>query len=161
MISFSKKTVKKSVIVSLVLFAIYSLAFFIFAGIEYYQTYNQKIELIKELEEKKVETNLIKDNIEKISMKSKIVKSKYLDSKQLENKLKTVFKNYSLADYSLSLVDTKMMCIDRTMLIVNLEASSKEGLQAGVKILEYLGDVTRKDGFDTLYFVDYLQKARN
>ncbi|MDX4036568.1 hypothetical protein, partial [Aliarcobacter skirrowii] len=63
-------------------------------------------------------------------------------------------------DYNLSLIDTKQMCIDRYMLIVDLESTTELGKIAGKKILEYLGEVKQRDEFENIYFVDYIQKPR-
>ncbi|OCL85466.1 hypothetical protein AAX26_01892 [Aliarcobacter thereius] len=160
MISFSRKKVKNITKISIIVLAIYSSIFFLYSGFEYYQTMQEKNELLKELDIKKLQTEQIKDNIKDIDNKKTKLKARFLNKEELDKKLKSVFKNYSLADYRLSLVDSKMICVDRFMLIVNLDASSKEGIQAGERILGYLGKVQRKKGFDTLYFVDYIQKAR-
>ncbi|OCL81755.1 hypothetical protein [Arcobacter porcinus] len=160
MISFSRKKVKKITKVSLIVLIFYSFIFLSYSAYEYYQSMQEKNELLKELDIRKIQTDQIKDKIKDIDNKKVELKARFLNKEELDKKLKSVFKNYSLADYTLSLVDSKMLCVDRFMLIVNLDASSKEGIQAGERILGYLGKVQRKKGFDTLYFVDYIQKAR-
>ncbi|MDX4060649.1 hypothetical protein Q6A89_09005 [Aliarcobacter skirrowii] len=160
MISLSKKRIIKISKLSIILFLVYILFFFLISGFEYYKMYNEKVSLIKELDEKREVTNRIKDNIQNIKDKTNLVKSSYASKEEIDNKLKSIFNNFSLVDYNLSLIDTKQMCIDRYMLIVDLESTTELGKIAGKKILEYLGEVKQRDEFENIYFVDYIQKPR-
>lgn len=160
MISLSKKRIIKTSKLSIILFLVYILFFFLISGFEYYKMYNEKVSLTKELDEKREVTNRIKDNIQNIKDKTNLVKSSYASKEEIDNKLKSIFNNFSLVDYNLSLIDTKQMCIDRYMLIVDLESTTELGKIAGKKILEYLGEVKQRDEFENIYFVDYIQKPR-
>ncbi|MDX4050708.1 hypothetical protein Q6A91_09225 [Aliarcobacter skirrowii] len=160
MISLSKKRIIKISKLSIILFLVYILFFFLISGFEYYKMYNEKVSLTKELDEKREVTNRIKDNIQNIKDKTNLVKSSYASKEEIDNKLKSIFNNFSLVDYNLSLIDTKQMCIDRYMLIVDLESTTELGKIAGKKILEYLGEVKQRDEFENIYFVDYIQKPR-
>lgn len=160
MISLSKKRIIKISKLSIILFLVYILFFFLISGFEYYKMYNEKVSLTKELDKKREVTNRIKDNIQNIKDKTNLVKSSYASKEEIDNKLKSIFNNFSLVDYNLSLIDTKQMCIDRYMLIVDLESTTELGKIAGKKILEYLGEVKQRDEFENIYFVDYIQKPR-
>ncbi|AXX84723.1 hypothetical protein [Aliarcobacter skirrowii] len=160
MISLSKKRIIKISKLSIILFLVYILFFFLISGFEYYKMYNEKVSLTKELDEKREVTNRIKDNIQNIKDKTNLVKSSYASKEEIDNKLKSIFNNFSLVDYNLSLIDTKQMCIDRYILIVDLESTTELGKIAGKKILEYLGEVKQRDEFENIYFVDYIQKPR-
>ncbi|WP_199919680.1 hypothetical protein [Aliarcobacter skirrowii] len=142
------------------MFLVYILFFFLISGFEYYKMYNEKVSLTKELDEKREVTNRIKDNIQNIKDKTNLVKSSYASKEEIDKKLKSIFNNFSLVDYNLSLIDTKQMCIDRYILIVDLESTTELGKIAGKKILEYLGEVKQRDEFENIYFVDYIQKPR-
>lgn len=160
MISLSKKRIIKISKLSIILFLVYILFFFLISGFEYYKMYNEKVSLTKELDKKREVTNRIKDNIQNIKDKTNLVKSSYASKEEIDNKLKSIFNNFSLVDYNLSLIDTKQMCIDRYILIVDLESTTELGKIAGKKILEYLGEVKQRDEFENIYFVDYIQKPR-
>lgn len=160
MISLSKKRIIKISKLSIILFLVYILFFFLISGFEYYKMYNEKVSLTKELDEKREVTNRIKDNIQNIKDKTNLVKSSYASKEEIDNKLKSIFNNFSLVDYNLSLIDTKQMCIDRYILIVDLESTTELGKIAGKRILEYLGEVKQRDEFENIYFVDYIQKPR-
>jgi len=160
MISLSKKRIIKISKLSIILFLVYILFFFLISGFEYYKMYNEKVSLIKELDEKREVTNRIKDNIQNIKDKTNLVKSSYASKEEIDKKSKSIFNNFSLVDYNLSLIDTKQMCIDRYILIVDLESTTELGKIAGKKILEYLGEVKQRDEFENIYFVDYIQKPR-
>ena len=160
MISLSKKRIIKISKLSIILFLVYIVFFFLISGFEYYKMYNEKVSLTKELDEKREVTNRIKDNIQNIKDKTNLVKSSYASKEEIDNKLKSIFNNFSLVDYNLSLIDTKQMCIDRYILIVDLESTTELGKIAGKKILEYLGEVKQRDEFENIYFVDYIQKPR-
>lgn len=160
MISLSKKRIIKISKLSTILFLVYILFFFLISGFEYYKMYNEKVSLTKELDEKREVTNRIKDNIQNIKDKTNLVKSSYASKEEIDKKLKSIFNNFSLVDYNLSLIDTKQMCIDRYILIVDLESTTELGKIAGKKILEYLGEVKQRDEFENIYFVDYIQKPR-
>ncbi|AZL53826.1 hypothetical protein [Aliarcobacter skirrowii] len=160
MISLSKKRIIKISKLSIILFLVYILFFFLISGFEYYKMYNEKVSLTKELDEKREVTNRIKDNIQNIKDKTNLVKSSYASKEEIDKKLKSIFNNFSLVDYNLSLIDTKQMCIDRYILIVDLESTTELGKIAGKKILEYLGEVKQRDEFENIYFVDYIQKPR-
>lgn len=160
MISLSKKRIIKISKLSIILFLVYILFFFLISGFEYYKMYNEKVSLTKELDEKREVTNRIKDNIQNIKDKTNLVKSSYASKEEIDKKLKSIFNNFSLVDYNLSLIDTKQMCIDRYILIVDLESTTELGKIAGKRILEYLGEVKQRDEFENIYFVDYIQKPR-
>lgn len=161
MISISSKNVSLITKVGLLVLAVYVVGFFIVKGANYYKTSYQKEVYIKELREKKAEIKDIKEKIQKVKEKTQQVKNSYITQDELAIKVTDVFERFSLLDYDLKYLNSKQMCVDRHILIVQLVAQSDKGLKAGEGILSYLGEVKKSDNNDTIYFVDYISKAKD
>jgi hypothetical protein len=52
------------------------------------------------------------------------------------------------------------MCVDRFILVTQLTSQSEKGIIAGEGILSYIGKVQKSDKNSSIYFVDYVSKAK-
>ena len=66
----------------------------------------------------------------------------------------------SVLDYEIKYLDSKKMCLDRYLIVTQVSAQSERGLQAAEGILSYIGDIKKSEKNDSIYFVDYISKAR-
>ena len=160
MISISNKNVSLITKIGFVVLVLYIIGFISYKAAAYYQTSYKKELLTKELQEKRNETSSLKRKVVKTKKKIEKTKTKYITKDELEIKIKDIFKRYSVLDYDLKYLDSKMMCIDRFVLVTQLVANSEKGLKAGEGILSYIGDVKISDSNETIYFVDYVTKAK-
>ena len=148
-LSFINKTV-------FILVAIYSLIFISYTLVEYYRIYNKKNSISQELQTKKNETKVLKNKVSLVKKKIKDVKKQYLTEKELESKVKGIFQRMSIFDYQINYLGAKKMCIDRYLLITEVDAQSEEGLTAAKGILSYLGNIKKSEDYESVYFVDYM-----
>ena len=151
--SFINKTI-------FILLAIYSLFFIINEFFDYYNVYNKKELLYKELDVEKNKTELIKEKALSFKKKIEDVKKQYITEEELESKVKGIFERMSILDYQINYLGAKKMCIDRYLLITEVQSQSEEGLKAAEGILLYIGDIKKSDDYNSVYFVDYIAKPK-
>lgn len=160
MISLSNKlilNISKIVISTLV---IYSALYITFRAMNYYKSYYEKEKLTNELQVKREETNSLKTKVNEAKKRIQNLEKSYITKEELEPKVKEIFKRMSLVDYQLNYIDAKKMCIDRYIIVVRIHTESENGLKAAEGILSYLGEIKKSDKDDSLYFVNYISKAK-
>lgn len=160
MISISNKKLSK---ISKVVFAVlisYSLLFIFYRAIEYYKVYFEKQELTMQLQIKKNETENLKKGIELEKKRKESLEQSYMTKEEIDNKVKDIFSRMSIFDYELNYLDSKKMCIDRYVLVVNVNTQSENGKKAAEGILSYIGEVKKSDKEESIYYVDYLTKPK-
>lgn len=160
MISLSNKViinVSKIVITTLV---IYSILYISFKAMNYYKSYYEKEKLTSELQVKREETTSLKAKVNEAKKRIENLEKSYISKQELESKVKEIFKRMSLADYQLNYLDSKKMCIDRYIIITRVHTQSENGLKAAEGILSYLGEIKKSDKDESLYFVNYISKAK-
>jgi uncharacterized FlaG/YvyC family protein len=160
MISISKKTVSTITKIGLFVFVIYIIGYVFFKTASYYKIYYEKEQLTKELQMKKNETNSLKRQLENTKKRIENTQKQYISKEELDTKIKDIFKRMSILDYNLKFIDSKKMCVDRYVLITQVTAESDKGLIAGEGILSYIGEVKKSDKNPSIYFVDYVTKAK-
>ena len=160
MISVSNKTVSRITKFGLLALLIYSLGFVFYKMGTYYKIYYEKAELTKELQMKRNETNSLKRQITSTKKKIETVSKSYITKEELDLKIKDIFQRMSVLDYTLKILDSKKMCVDRFILVTQLTSQSEKGIIAGEGILSYIGKVQKSDKNSSIYFVDYVSKAK-
>lgn len=161
MISISNKNTSLVVKIGLVVLVLYILGFVGYKAMSYYQISYQKDLLTKELNEKRNEKNNIKKKIELTKKRMKDIEKKYITKDELALKINDIFKRMSIFDYNLKYLDAQKMCVDRYILITQLTSNTKNGIKAGEGILSYIGEIKKSDKNETIYFVDYITKAKD
>lgn len=160
MISLSRKKVSIIAKLSLLILIIYSLGFISYRAITFYKIYFEKQTLTEQLQIKKNETNSLKRQVELSKKKIEDTQKKYITKEELELKVKDIFSRMSILDYNLKYIDSKKMCLDRYIIISQVSAQSENGLKAAEGILAYIGSVKKSEQNSTIYFVDYITKAK-
>lgn len=160
MISLSSKTVSKITKIGLAVVFVYSAGFLFYKTVNYYQTYQKKEEILKELQMRKNETNSLKRKIELNKNRIETLKKQYITKDELDVKIRDIFKRMSVLDYNLKFLDSKKMCIDRYIIVTQLTAQSEKGIKAGEGILSYIGKMKKSDKTPSIYFVDYTTKQK-
>ena len=156
MISISTKKISFINKIVFILVAIYSLIFISYRLVEYYNRHNKVDILSQELKINKEKTKELKNKISLIKKRIKDVKKQYTTEKELESKVKGIFQRMSVLDYQINYLGAKKMCIDRYLLITEVDAQSEEGLTAAKGILSYIGNIKKSEDYDSVYFVDYI-----
>jgi len=160
MISLSNKlilNISKIVISTLV---IYSALYITFRAMNYYKSYYEKEKLTNELQVKREETITLKTKVNEAKKRIQNLEKSYITKEELEPKVKEIFKRMSLVDYQLNYIDVKKMCIDRYIIVARIHTESENGLKAAEGILSYLGEIKKSDKDESLYFVNYISKAK-
>lgn len=160
MISLSRKKVSIIAKLSLIILIIYSLGFIAYRAITFYKIYFEKQTLTEQLQIKKNETSSLKRQVELSKKKIEDTQKKYITKEDLELKVKDIFSRMSILDYNLKYIDSKKMCLDRYIIISQVSAQSENGLKAAEGILAYIGSVKKSEQNNTIYFVDYITKAK-
>lgn len=160
MISISNKTVSYISRVGLTILAVYTLGFFAYKTIIYYKIAFEKEQLEIVLQEKRVETNSLKSRVNTSKNKIETVEKQYISKEELETKVKEIFERMSVLDYEIKYLDSKKMCLDRYLIVTQVSVQSEKGLQAAEGILSYIGDIKKSEKNESIYFVDYISKAR-
>jgi len=161
MISINRKRFNLIIKVGFVIFIAYIIGFFFFKLASFFKIAYEKDQLTNELQIKKQETLSLKRKIVNIKDDMKEVESRYIKKDELDSKIKDVYKRMSVLDYNLKFLDSKKMCIDNYIIITQLTARSKKGLNAGEGILSYLGQMKKSDKNNTIYFVNYISKPKD
>lgn len=156
MISISNKTVSYISKIGLSILGVYVIGFLAYKTIIYYKIANEKEQLEIVLQEKRNETNNLKNNVELSKKKIETLEKQYITKEELEIKVKDIFSRMSVLDYELKYLDSKKMCIDRYIIVVDLSAQSEGGLRAAQGILEYIGEIKKHETNDSIYFVNYI-----
>lgn len=160
MISLSRKKVSIIAKLSFLILIIYSLVFMSYRAITFYKIYFEKQTLTEQLQIKKNETNSLKRQVELSKKKIEDTQKKYITKEELALKVKDIFSRMSILDYNLKYIDSKKMCLDRYIIISQVSAQSENGLKAAEGILAYIGSVKKSEQNNTIYFVDYITKAK-
>lgn len=160
MISISKKTIKKLTKIGLVALLGYTAYFTLAKASRHYKNYNEKNDLMQKITIKKNKINALKKQKTELEENKKRLKAQYITKAQLAKKVKDIFKRMSLLDYNLKYIDSKQLCLDRYIIVAQLVAQSANGKKAGEGILSYLGETKKSKKNDTIYFVDYITKAK-
>lgn len=160
MISIANKTVAYISKVGLTILAGYTILFLAYKTIIYYKIAIEKEQLELVLQEKRLETNNLKSKVEASKNKTEAVEKQYISKEELETRVKDIFERMSILDYEIKYLDSKKMCIDRYLIVTQISAQSEKGLQAAEGILSYIGNVKKSEKNDSIYFVDYISKAR-
>lgn len=160
MISISNKTVSYISRVGLLILAVYTIIFLAYKTIIYYKIKIEKEQLEIVLQEKRVETNSLKSSVDTSKNKIETVEKQYISKEELETKVKDIFERMSVLDYEIKYLDSKKMCLDRYLIVTQVSAQSEKGLQAAEGILSYIGDIKKSEKNESIYFVDYISKAR-
>ena len=161
MISLSRKKVSIIAKLSLIILIIYSLGFIAYRAITFYKIYFEKQTLTEQLQIKRNETSSLKKQVENSKKQILDVEAKFITKEELEPKIKDIFQRMSVFDYNLKYIDAQKMCLDRYIIVSQVSAKSETGLKAAQGILEYIGKVKKSEKNDTIYFVDYVTKAKN
>lgn len=160
MISISNKRLSKVSKLILVVIIGYSSVFMLYRAITYYKIYFEKEELLAQIQIKKNETDSFKRGIDLVKKKKIDLEKSYMTKEEIDTKIKDIFSRMSIFDYELNFLDSKKMCIDRYVLVVNVNAQSDNGKKAAEGILSYIGELKQSDKDATIYYVDYLSKPR-
>lgn len=160
MISIANKTVSYISKVGLTILVGYTILFLAYKTIIYYKIAIEKEQLEIVLQEKRVETNNLKSKVETSKNKIETVEKQYITKEELETRVKDIFERMSILDYEIKYLDSKKMCLDRYLIVTQVSAESEKGLQAAEGILSYIGNVKKSEINDSIYFVDYVSKAR-
>ena len=160
MISISNKTVSYISKIGLSILGVYVIGFLAYKTIIYYKIANEKEQLEIVLQEKRNETNNLKSNVELSKKKIETLEKQYITKEELEIKVKDIFSRMSVLDYELKYLDSKKMCIDRYIIVVDLSAQSEGGLRAAQGILEYIGEIKKHETNDSIYFVNYISTPK-
>ena len=160
MISISNKTVSYISKIGLSILGVYVIGFLAYKTIIYYKIANEKEKLEIVLQEKRNETNNLKSNVELSKKKIETLEKQYITKEELEIKVKDIFSRMSVLDYELKYLDSKKMCIDRYIIVVDLSAQSEGGLRAAQGILEYIGEIKKHETNDSIYFVNYISTPK-
>ena len=160
MISISNKTVSYISKIGLSILGVYVIGFLAYKTIIYYKIANEKEKLEIVLQEKRNETNNLKNNVELSKKKIETLEKQYITKEELEIKVKDIFLSMSVLDYELKYLDSKKMCIDRYIIVVDLSAQSEGGLRAAQGILEYIGEIKKHETNDSIYFVNYISTPK-
>lgn len=160
MISISNKTVSYISKIGLSILGVYVIGFLAYKTIIYYKIANEKEKLEIVLQEKRNETNNLKSNVELSKKKIETLEKQYITKEELEIKVKDIFSRMSVLDYELKYLDSKKMCIDRHIIVVDLSAQSEGGLRAAQGILEYIGEIKKHETNDSIYFVNYISTPK-
>jgi hypothetical protein len=160
MISISNKTVSYISKIGLSILGVYVIGFLAYKTIIYYKIANEKEQLEIVLQEKRNETNNLKNNVELSKKKIETLEKQYITKEELEIKVKDIFSRMSVLDYELKYLDSKKMCIDRYIIVVDLSAQSEGGLRAAQGILEYIGEIKKHETNDSIYFVNYISTPK-
>lgn len=160
MISISNKTVSYISKIGLSILGVYVIGFLAYKTIIYYKIANEKEQLEIVLQEKRNETNNLKNNVELSKKKIETLEKQYITKEELEIKVKDIFSRMSVLDYELKYLDSKKMCIDRHIIVVDLSAQSEGGLRAAQGILEYIGEIKKHETNDSIYFVNYISTPK-
>ena len=160
MISISNKTVSYISKIGLSILGVYVIGFLAYKTIIYYKMANEKEQLEIVLQEKRNETNNLKNNVELSKKKIETLEKQYITKEELEIKVKDIFSRMSVLDYELKYLDSKKMCIDRYIIVVDLSAQSEGGLRAAQGILEYIGEIKKHETNDSIYFVNYISTPK-
>ena len=160
MISISNKTVSYISRIGLLILAVYTIIFLSYKTIIYYKIKIEKEQLEIVLQEKRVETNSLKSKVDASKNKIETVEKQYISKEELETRVKEIFERMSVLDYEIKYLDSKKMCLDRYLIVTQVSAQSEKGLQAAEGILSYIGDIKKSEKNESIYFVDYISKAR-
>lgn len=160
MISIANKTVSYISKVGLTMLVGYTILFLAYKTIIYYKIAIEKEQLEVVLQEKRVETNNLKSKVEASKNKIEAVEKQYMTKEELETKVKDIFGRMSILDYEIKYLDSKKMCLDRYLIVTQVSAETEKGLQAAEGILSYIGKIKKSEKNDSIYFVDYVSKAR-
>ena len=160
MISINSKTVSYISKIGLSILGVYVIGFLAYKTIIYYKIANEKEQLEIVLQEKRAETNNLKNKVELSKKKIETLEKQYITKEELEVKVKDIFSRMSVLDYELKYLDSKKMCIDRHIIVVELSAQSEGGLKAAEGILTYIGKIKKHDTNDSIYFVDYISTPK-
>ncbi len=160
MISIANKTVSYISKVGLTILVGYTILFLAYKTIIYYKIAIEKEQLEVVLQEKRVETNNLKSKVEASKNKIEAVEKQYITKEELETKVKDIFERMSILDYEIKYLDSKKMCLDRYLIVTQVSAETEKGLQAAEGILSYIGKIKKSEKNDSIYFVDYVSKAR-
>lgn len=156
MISLSSKSLKNIAKYLGVGIAAYS-TFFLASSIkEFYDTSKEKEELTNTLQLKRDDTNVVKKQIDDIKKRKEYVENAYISSDELKSKVDEIFKRVTTLDYQLYLLDVRKECVDRHIIVANLDGQSEKGYQAGEGILKFLGETLQSQQSENLYFVNYI-----
>lgn len=159
MISISQNKLSKITQIGLGILVVYTVGFLAVKTVAFIQYYYEKEQLTLEIKEKQEKSVEMKQKIEDMKAKLENVQKAYISQEELEQKLKGIFSRLSLSDYKLRYMTSTKLCIDRYAIMVELNATTANGLKAGEGILSYLGKITKSRDKENIYYVDYIMKA--
>ena len=161
MISISSKKISIISKITLIVLIVYSLSYVAYRAISFYKIYFDKQIFTEQLQIQKNETNSLKAQVENLKRDIVDTEKRYITKEELAVKIKDIFSRMSIFDYNLKYIDAQKMCLDRYIIVSQVSAKSETGLKAAQGILEYIGKVKKSEKNDTIYFVDYVTKAKN
>lgn len=159
MISISKNKLSKITKIGFGILVLYTAGFVLLKAVSFIQYYYEKEKLTTEIKEKQEKSAEMKHKIDDMKGKVESIQKAYISQEELEQKLKGIFSRMSLNDYKLTYITSTKLCIDRYAIMVELNATTANGLKAGEGILSYLGKITKSRDKENIYYVDYIMKA--
>jgi cell division protein FtsB len=160
MISISKKRFKQVVKLSLILLVLYVIGFAFFQVANFYKISYEKDKLSDKIKVKQSETIKLKTKISKLKKEMIDTNNKYIKKDELDKKIKDIFERMSILDYNLKYLSSKKVCVDNYILVAQLTSNNENGIRAGEGILSYLGEMKKHNKNNTIYFVNYISKAK-
>lgn len=159
-ISISENRLFKIIKIGLILLSLYSFTFCAIKTIAFIQYYYEKKLLKQSIATNKAKIETLKQKDKIAVQKLNTLKESYLSQDDLSKKLQGIFVRMSLPDYRLQYITSTQMCIDRYAIMVQLDAKNPNGLKAGKGILSYLGKIQKSKQEESVYFIDYILKAK-
>lgn len=160
MISISNKTLSLVAKITIALLILYSVVFLSYRAVNYFKTTFEKQKIQQELQLKKDEVQSVIKQTQFNKNRLIQLNKSYMTKDEIAVKIKDIFKRMSVFDYELNYLDSKKMCIDRHILIVQVNSQSQNGQKAAEGILSFIGNTKKSDKSDNIYFVDYISKVK-
>ena len=160
MISISKKRFSQLIKLGLVILAAYIIGFCFFQLANFYKISVEIDKATEEIKVKRDETKRLKIKVSKLKKNIEDINKSYIKKDELDTKIKDIFERMSILDYNLKYLSSRKMCIDNYILIAQLTSNNENGIKAGEGILSYIGETKKSDKNSTIYFVNYLAKAK-
>lgn len=157
----SKKNLNFLTKLSFIIAIIYTIFFISLKIYDISQNSKENEKLQSELKYKKNETNNIKAQIKIVEKRTQKIKNDYLNQEELEKKINKIFNRMSVLDYKLSFINLEKMCLDRYIIVTQVNSKSQEGKKAALGILSYLGEVKQNSKSENIYFVDFILQKEN
>ena len=131
MISISKKKFSLIIKLGIVILVLYIIGFCFFQVANFYKISFEKDSLTEQIKFKKNESRVLKIKTAKIKQEMVDINKRYIKHEELDAKVKDIFERMSLLNYNLKYLNAKKVCVDNYILVAQLTADNKKGIQAG------------------------------